>query len=109
MVIFSKPIKLEAACGHFSAFIKPLTGTAPTTLESGVFPLNVIPKDKGKIVFLDHYNAGSNADKPYLQQTFKGFKEPLSFRDIQVARRVNLKDTIDYIKSLQQQVPKSKL
>ena len=79
------------------------------TVESGVFPIKVIPKEKGQEVLLGHYNARENADKPYLAQTFLGFSEPLSFRDLMDQRRSSLRGMLDFTNSLAPQPNKAKL
>lgn len=110
-----RPLLLLEHAVHFSAFVLPSPSQpsgeqpAPTnvSVESGVFPIKVIPKEKGKEALLRHYNAGENADKPYLAQTFLGFSEQLSFRDLMDQRRSSLRAMLDFTQSLAPQENKA--
>jgi hypothetical protein len=96
------PLRLLKDAVHFSVFIKPERAAAvgARPVETGVFPLRVVPKNAGRDVLLGHYNAGANQDKPYLVQSLLGFSVPLSFRDLQQQRLLSLESTIRFLHSL---------
>jgi len=105
------PLQLLPKCAHFSAFAHPVAAKTkeqqqaaeklPVLTLSGVFPLSVIPKDKGTEPLLNWYNVAERAGKPYLVQQILGFNEPLSFRDLQEGRRVSLRHTLEFAHFLQ--------
>jgi len=99
----SAPLIISPGNVYFSAFTKS-DDHSKAFVESGVFPISVVPKKKEDVAYLNFYNVGENKGKNYLEQTILGFKEPTPFKKLMSERRISLHSTLAFLKELEKEI-----